>query len=139
MKTRINLLLALFFFTAISTSLAQENKTKTKTKTVTATQPAGKKLTEDQKINHLIKYIAGLDGATFIRNGESYAAKDAADHLQMKRRKAGNRVTTAREFIDGLASESYISGKPYQIKMKDGKVHSSRDILLKELARIEKL
>lgn len=137
MKTRFNLLLALFFLTTISVSFAQE-KSKSKTKTVAAAPQIGKKMTEDQKINHLIKYVAGLEGATFIRNGESYAAKDAADHLQMKRRKAGNRVTTAREFIDGLASESYISGKAYQIKMKDGKVFSSRDVLLKELARIEK-
>ena len=137
MKMRFNLLLVFLFLTGISTAFAQE-KVKSKTKTVTPAAASGKKMTEDQKINHLIKYVAGLEGATFIRNGESYAAKDAAEHLQMKRRKAGNRVTTAREFIDGLASESYISGKPYQIKLKDGKVYSSRDILLKELARIEK-
>ena len=97
------------------------------------------KLTEEQKINHLIKYVAGLEGASFIRNGDSYSAKDAAEHLQMKRRKAGDRVKTARDFIDGLASESYLSGKAYQIKLKDGKVYNSRDVLMKELTRIERL
>jgi hypothetical protein len=134
-------ILILFAFIALAANgkLMAQEKTKSKTKTVTSAQPATKKLTEEQKIAHLIKYVAGLDGATFIRNGDSYAAKDAAEHLQMKRRKAGSRVTTAREFIDGLASESYISGKPYQIKMKDGKVYSSRDVLMKELSRIEKL
>ena len=137
MKMRFILLLSFLFLSGITGSFAQ-GKSKAKTKTAATTQGGTKKMTEDQKINHLIKYVAGLEGATFIRNGESYAAKDAADHLQMKRRKAGNRVTTAREFIDGLASESYISGKAYQIKMKDGKVYNSRDILLKELARIEK-
>jgi len=138
MKTRFNLLLALFIFTTISTSLAQ-SKTKTKTKTTVPAHANATKLTEEQKINLLIKYVAGLEGATFIRNGDAHAAKDAAEHLQMKRRKAGSKVKTAREFIDGLASESYLSGEPYQIKMKDGKVYPSRDILLKELARIEKL
>ena len=137
MKMRSILLLAFLILTGTSVTFAQ-GKTKSKTKTTTTTQSGSKKLTEDQKINHLIKYVADLEGATFIRNGESYAAKDAAEHLQMKRRKAGSRVTTAREFIDGLASESYISGKPYQIKMKDGKVYSSRDVLLKELTRFEK-
>ena len=138
MKMRFILLLT-FLIVGGTTNLFAQSKTKTKTKTTGTSQTSTKKMTEDQKINHLIKYVAGLDGATFIRNGESYAAKDAADHLQMKRRKAGSRVTTAREFIDGLASESYISGKAYQIKMKDGKVYNSRDILLKELDRIEKM
>src|SRR5687768_15291270 len=78
-----------------------------------------KKMPEEEKINLLIKYIANLQGATFIRNGDEYPAKDAAEHLQMKRRKAGSRVKTARDFIDGLASESYISGKTYQIRFKD--------------------
>src|SRR5688572_1722552 len=101
------------------------------------TAPA-KKLTEAEKIDHLINYIKNLQGATFIRNGDDYPAKEAAEHLQMKRRKAGSRVKTAREFIVGLASESYISGEEYQIKMKDGKTYKSRDVLTRELERIEK-
>jgi len=99
---------------------------------------ASRKLTEQQKIDALIRYVAGLQGATFIRNGSEYAAKDAAEHLELKRKKAGDRVKTARDFIDGLATESYLSGKPYQIRMKDGKTYSSREVLLKELARLEK-
>lgn len=108
---------------------------KATTKPGTATT---KKLTEKEKIDHLINYIKNLQGATFIRNGDEYPAKDAAEHLQMKRRKAGDRVKTAREFIDGLASESYISGKEYQIRMKDGKTYKSREVLMRELERIEK-
>src|SRR5689334_22524624 len=88
-----------------------------------------KKLSEKEKIDLLINYVRNLQGATFIRNGDEYPAKDAAEHLQMKRRKAGDRVKTAREFIDGLASESDISGKAYQIRMKDGKTYNGRDIL----------
>jgi uncharacterized protein (DUF2147 family) len=98
---------------------------------------AAKKMPEEEKINRLIKYVSGLEGATFIRNGEEHSAKDAAEHLQLKRRKAGSKVRTAREFIDELASESSLSGKAYQIRMKDGKTYSSREVLMKELNRIE--
>lgn len=106
--------------------------------TAKTSSTAAKKLTEKEKIDHLINYIKNLQGATFIRNGDEYPAKDAAEHLQMKRRKAGDKVKTARDFIDGLASESYISGKEYQIRMKDGKTYKSRDVLMRELERIEK-
>ena len=111
--------------------MAQAAKTKT---TATA---AAYSIPEEEKINLLIKYVAGLQGATFIRNGDEYAAKTAAEHLQMKRKKAGSRIKTAREFIDGLASESYLSGEAYKIRMKDGKTYYSRDVLMKELQRLE--
>jgi hypothetical protein len=126
-------------FVLVSLSLNQDvlaqGKTKAAPKPGTATT---KKLSEAEKIDHLINYVKNLQGATFIRNGDEYPAKEAAEHLQMKRRKAGSRVKTAREFIDGLASESYISGEEYQIKMKDGKTYKSRDVLTRELERIEK-
>lgn len=99
---------------------------------------SARKFTEEQKISHLIAYVRSLDGAIFIRNGSEYPAKTAAEHLQMKREKAGSRVKTARDFIDNLASESSMSGKKYQIRLKDGKIFFSRDVLLKELERIEK-
>ena len=126
-------------FVLLSLSLNQvlfaQGKTKTASGHGTAT---AKKLTEAEKIDLLINYIKNLQGATFIRNGDEYPSKDAAEHLQMKRRKAGSRVKTAREFIDGMASESYISGEEYQIRMKDGKTYKSRDVLMRELERIEK-
>ena len=99
---------------------------------------APKKYTEEQKITELINYVRNLEGATFIRNGSEYSAKAAAEHLEMKRDKAGSRIKTAREFIEQLASESSMSGKKYQIRMKDGKTYFSRDVLMKELQRLEK-
>ncbi|KAA9326052.1 DUF5329 family protein [Adhaeribacter soli] len=114
--------------------MAQQGKTGgIKPATVSA-----RKLTEDQKIEHLINYIRGLEGATFIRNGSEYSAKAAAEHLELKRKNAGSRIKTARQFIDNLASESSMSGKKYQIRMKEGKTYFSRELLLKELERIEK-
>ncbi|HXB41163.1 MAG TPA: DUF5329 domain-containing protein [Bacteroidia bacterium] len=96
------------------------------------------KLTEEQKIGMLIDYIKNLKDAVFIRNGDEHTAEEAAEHLRSKRKKAGSKVKTAVEFIVHIASKSSISGKPYFIKFKDGKIIPSKDLLVEELKRIEK-
>lgn len=65
-------------------------------------------LTEKEKINLLINYVSKLDGK-FIRNGEEYTAQEAADHLEFKLNKAGNKISTAKIFIDFIGSKSSIS------------------------------
>ena len=94
------------------------------------------KLTEEQKINSLIQYIE-KSNAIFIRNGSEYKAVDAAKHLKMKREKAGNKVKTAKEFIDYLASKSSVSGEPYLMKFPNGVTLPVRDILYHELKKLE--
>jgi hypothetical protein len=94
-------------------------------------------LTETQKTDHLIAYVASLDGAVFIRNGSEHSAKAAAEHLQMKREKAGTRITTAIDFIEKIAAKSSISGKPYQIRFADGKTFTCEPVLKVELKRLE--
>ena len=73
-----------------------------------------------QEIDYLIRYIEN-SGARFIRNGKEYSAKEGADHMRDKLKQAGNRVKTAEDFITGIASKSYLSGKSYMVKMPDGK------------------
>lgn len=80
-----------------------------------------KPLSEEEKIAYLIHCVEQLGGATFIRNGVSHNAKAAAAHLRMKRQKAGNRIKTVDQFIDKVASQSSITGTPYQIVFADGK------------------
>lgn len=94
-------------------------------------------ITEEQKIEKLILYIEKSE-AIFIRNGEEFNAKDAAEHLRMKRKKAGKKVKTAKEFIDFVASKSYLSGEPYKMKFKTGAIINTRDMLYNELKKIEK-
>ncbi len=94
-------------------------------------------LSEEQKIEKLIAYIENSD-AKFIRNGSEYIAKEAAEHLRMKRRKAGSKIKTAKDFIDHIASKSYMSGEPYQMKFSNGSIINTRDILYHELKKIEK-
>ncbi|MFZ4798703.1 MAG: DUF5329 family protein [Bacteroidia bacterium] len=94
-------------------------------------------ISEEQKIEKLISSIEKSD-AIFIRNGTEYPAKEAADHLRMKRKKAGNKVKTAKDFIDLIASKSYMSGEAYKMKFKNGSTINTRDMLYNELRKLEK-
>lgn len=76
---------------------------------------------EKQKIEFLISSIENLQDATFIRNGNEYDARKAAEHLRLKLKKAGNRVKTVEDFIVLCASKSSVSGKPYRIRFKNGR------------------
>ncbi len=95
-------------------------------------------ISEERKIEKLINYIEKSE-ALFIRNGTEYPAKEAAEHLRMKRKKAGNKVKTAKDFIDLIASKSYMSGEAYQMKFKNGATINTRDMLYNELRKIDKL
>jgi hypothetical protein len=56
----------------------------------------------------------------------------------MKRKKAGNKVKTAKDFIDQIASKSSMSGEAYKMKFKNGSILNTRDILYVELRKIER-
>lgn len=103
---------------------------------VQQTQP--KKLTEAQKIEQLIVFISKQEG-TFIRNGSEYTPAQAAEHLRMKWKKAGSQIKTAADFIEKLGSTSSMSGKPYQIKFKNGRTVNLGPLLRAELERLEKI
>ena len=91
---------------------------------------------ETQKIEKLLLFIEKSDAA-FIRNGSEYGSLEATKHLRMKLTKAGNKVKTAKDFIDLIASKSYMSGEPYKMKFKNGTVINTRDILYNELRKLE--
>jgi hypothetical protein len=94
-------------------------------------------LTEGQKIDRLVAYVAGLEGAVFIRNGKEYGPTEAAKHLQDKRERAGSRVNTADDFIRLCASHSILSGDAYLIRFADGRTRTAEDVLREELVRID--
>ncbi len=81
--------------------------------------------------------ILAESDAVFIRNGVDYDGKAAAAHLRSKWSAAGSRVKTANDFIDGLASKSSTSGKPYQVRKKDGSVIPAGDWFRQLLAHVE--
>ena len=92
---------------------------------------------ENQKIQYLISTIESLPNAQFIRNGTTYDAKSAADHLRLKLRGAGSRVATAEDFIRVCASVSSVSGSPYQIRFADGVTITSEAFLRQKLREFE--
>lgn len=89
------------------------------------------------EIAYLINYIESSN-VRFIRNGTEYSAKEAADHMRDKLSQAGGRVKTAEDFIKGIASKSFLSGRPYQIKTSDGKTQPTGPWLTEALAQHRK-
>ena len=79
-------------------------------------------LTENDKIERLLTLIGSMQGATFIRNGSDHTAKEAVDHLRMKWKSSLADITTAREFVDRIATKSSLTGEPYRIRLADGTV-----------------
>ena len=88
--------------------------------------------TEKKKIEFLISSVENLKGAKFIRNGSEYDGKKAAEHLRMKLQNALV-VQTADDFIRLCASKSSITGKPYMIRLSDGKTIKSEEYFRKKL------
>lgn len=91
---------------------------------------------EQRKIEALISAVEA-SGATFIRNGSEYEAGRAADHMRMKLERAGSRVQTAEQFIEGVATRSYLTGRPYYIQFPDGRKVKSGEWLHNKLAQLE--
>ena len=92
---------------------------------------------EMQKIEALIKQVAALKDANFVRNGRNYNANNAATFLRLKWETKVSEVKTAVDFIDKVASISGTSGKPYLIRFKDGREIISHDFLLSELKKLD--
>ena len=88
---------------------------------------------EDKRIEYLLGVIHGMQDAKFVRSGKEYDGAAAADHLRMKLGKAGEKVQTAEQFIEGIAAKSYLTGKPYQIRFKDGRIVKAGPFLTEKL------
>ena len=76
---------------------------------------------ERERIDRLIRHVAAQRGIQFIRNGDNHDAAGAAAHLRAKLERAGDRVRGVEEFIDGVASRSWLSGQPYRVRLADGR------------------
>jgi hypothetical protein len=71
-------------------------------------------------ISYLIDYLANSK-ATFIRNGASHAPAQAAEHIKAKYAHFKSEIKTPEDFIRLCASKSFLSGKPYLVRLPDGK------------------
>ena len=105
---------------------------------VCITMAEEKKLTEDQKIEALIKHVEELKDVKFVRNGTEHDPSEAAQLMKYKWDNNKDDIKTARDFISTCATKSSTSGQPYLIKFKDGKEVKSADYLTAELEKLEK-
>ncbi len=74
-------------------------------------------------------------GATFIRNGKTHTAEEAAEHLQKKYDhflKKG-KIKSPEDFIKMAGTKSLMSGKYYMLKFPDGSEIKSADWLTEQL------
>ena len=77
----------------------------------------------------LISYIQNQKNLIFIRNGTRYDAQAAASHLTNKLDYSKNRLKSVNEFIDHVASRSYLSGKDYEVILPGGKQITAKNYL----------
>ena len=92
---------------------------------------------ERARIERLIHHVARQRGVVFVRNSETFDAPKAAAHLQSKLERAGDRVRTVDDFIDGVASRSWLSGQAYSVRLPDGSEQPASQWLRSELRRLE--
>ena len=73
------------------------------------------------EINYLLDFIE-ISGCEFYRNGSWYDSVRAQEHLRKKYDylSVRDRIVTAEDFILKAASESSLSGIPYEIRCGDG-------------------
>jgi len=73
------------------------------------------------EINYLLDFVE-ISGCEFYRNGSWYDSVRAQEHLRKKYDylSAQDRIVTAEDFIAKAASESSLSGMPYEIRCGGG-------------------
>lgn len=88
---------------------------------VPSVQAAGAPPEERAKIEALLAHVGAMKKAVFIRNGKEYDAASAVKFLRGKWEAHDKEIQSAAEFIEKVATKSSTSGKPYRIRLEDGK------------------
>jgi Family of unknown function (DUF5329) len=87
-----------------------------------------------QAINYLIDSVRTSD-LSFVRNGSTYTAREAAAHLKAKYDYFQKQIKTPEDFIRLAGSKSELSGKAYLVKTPDGRTIPSAEWLGSLLAK----
>ena len=94
------------------------------------------RLREPERISALLNAVE-RSGAQFVREGKAYAGAAGRKHLERKLRHAGDRITTAEEFIEGIASRSSTTGRPYRVRLPTGEEMEAGVWFRQRLAEID--
>ena len=89
------------------------------------------------EVNFLLGFIEG-SGCDFQRNGTWHNSVAAQVHLRDKYRYlvARDLVDTTEQFIERAASQSSLTGQPYQVRCRGGPTISSKQWLNDELTHL---
>jgi hypothetical protein len=68
----------------------------------------------EREIRQLIDSVSA-SGCIFLRNGEAHDPAAAAEHLAMKYGKARRYLDSPEEFIEKVATRSFLTGSEYQV------------------------
>lgn len=84
--------------------------------------------TESEKIKFLLNELDKPgSNLKFIRNGDEFTGKEAKEHMEKKLKYAGDKIKTVDDFINHIATKSYITGNLYYVKLPDGtKIESAK-------------
>lgn len=103
--------------------------------------PAAAKLNawQEARINAMLDALAQQKELTFVRNGDAHTCEEAVSHLRLKLGNTRNRINTAEQFIDKVASSSSITGKPYIVKIPEKNDENAKPYLHALLAETDKM
>jgi hypothetical protein len=93
---------------------------------------------EAQGIEALIAAVGRMTDAVFIRNGQAYDSAVAAEFLRRKWQMKAAHIFSAEDFIEKVASISSTSGRPYLIRLGDGREIPCSVFLRAELAKFQR-
>lgn len=81
------------------------------------------------RIEALLAHLQALRQLQFVRNGQTYSAADAAQHLRAKWARRRAQVRSVADFISLCATRSELSGQPYRLRWPDGREMDLADYL----------
>ena len=88
----------------------------------------------DRTIAYLLQHVA-RSNLIFIRNGVMYSPREAEEHMRRKYEYFKKKIQTPEDFIRLCASMSTVTGRPYQVKLPDGRVLRTDQWMLSALSQ----
>ena len=85
-------------------------------------------------IAHLLAHVA-RSNVIFIRNGVMHSPAKAEAHMRRKYEYFKDRIRTPEDFIRLCASKSTQTGRPYRVKLPDGRLLRTDQWMLSALSR----
>ncbi|WP_281082442.1 YfeK family protein [Klebsiella quasivariicola] len=93
---------------------------------------------QEARINAMLDALVQKTDLIFVRNGDAHTCDEAVAHLRLKLSNTRNRIDTAEQFIDKVASSSSVTGKPYIVRFPGKNDQQARPYLHTLIAQTDK-